>query len=370
MALRPLSVCAAAEQGAKMARFINQLEPEGLIAAFMRHPPDGFTPQIAPNGLPLFFTRFDLLTTADPALRLRLSGWPGYARWSRWLTMRTCFIGTTTSEYALLPVGREPDELLQSIDVYCRRQPLTIVKDLPLDSPLLSDGDNALNRRLIAAAERRGFVRVAGQALALVPIDFGSIDEFLARMSHSRRRNIRRKLRSRDALHVEAIPCGDVRFEDRTWCNRLYQCYLAVWQQSDIHFDRLSADFFEQLLLDGESGGQVFCYWHQQQLVGFNLCYRYQGYLVDKYIGFDYALALRFNLYFVSWFINLEYALACGLRAYIAGWTDPAVKASLGARFTATVHLVRVRNPLLRVLLRCLRHRFESDSRWTTTPCC
>ena len=96
--------------------------------------------------------------------------------------------------------------------------------------------------------------------------------------------------------------------------------------------------------------------------MGFNLCYVHGGNLVDKYIGFDYAQALRFNLYFVSWFANLEYAIEQGLRYYVAGWTDPQVKAQLGASFTMTRHLVWVRNPLLRALLRRLSHHFESDS--------
>lgn len=344
-------------------RYRNQLEPSELLNGFVQHPPPGFDAQRADNGLIGFTTRLDLLTTAAPSLLARLRRWPGYHRWKQLLWLETCFIGATTSEYACLPQQPEPVELLDWIADHCSQQPLTIIKDLPCASPLLTQEENDYSDRLSALAQQRGFISVAGQALAWVAIDFTSIDHYLMRLSHSRRRHIRRKLRSRHHLRIERLPCGDARFNDACWQAQLYQCYLAVWQQSDIHFDRLSPAFFNHLLQDAQSDGMVFCYWHQQQLVGFNLCYRYQGRLVDKYIGFDYALALKFNLYVVSWMVNLEYALAEGLQAYIAGWTDPQVKASLGAQFTWTRHLVRARHPLLRGALRCFRHHLEHDSR-------
>lgn len=349
--------------------YVNQLEPAGLIAAFAMYPPEGFNVQIAENGLPLFTTQFDLLTTVEPALLRRLARWPGFLGWRKWLRLETCFIGATTSEYACLPRQQEPAALLDWIEAHCSdNQPLTIIKDLPVASPLLSAADNDYSQRLIAAAEARGFFSVEGQALAVVPIDFATIDEFLARMSRSRRRNFRRKLRSRDELRVEVLPCGDNRLKDAKWRAQLYQFYLSVWEQSEVHFDLLSAEFFDHLLLDTQSAGKLFCYWHEEKLVGFNLCYQYQGRLVDKYIGFDYSLALKFNLYFVSWFVNLEYAIEQGLQEYVAGWTDPEVKASLGASFTFTRHLVRVRNPLMRGALRYLRHYLESDKKWATPP--
>ncbi|EMM0377683.1 GNAT family N-acetyltransferase [Pluralibacter gergoviae] len=345
-----------------MAACHHGLEPQALIDAFIRHPPDGFLAHAAADGTPWFTTRFDLLTTLNNDDRDRLSRLPGFRFWRRLLRWPACFIGTTVSEYSPQPVGIEPADYLRRVRRLPGSPALTIIKDLPCDSPLLPAADNLAARRLFALAPREGFISIAGQALAYVPVHFDSIDEYLARLSHSRRRNLRRKLRSRDALRLEILPTGDPRLASAAWRGTLYRYYLAVYDQSEIHFDRLSADFFDALLQDPDSGGRLFCYWHNDHLVGFNLCYVHGGNLVDKYIGFDYAQALRFNLYFVSWFANLEYAIEQGLRYYVAGWTDPQVKAQLGASFTMTRHLVWVRNPLLRALLRRLSHHFESDS--------
>lgn len=53
----------------------------------------------------------------------------------------------------------------------------------------------------------------------------------------------------------------------------------------------------------------VFCYRHDGELVGYNICLEHGGMLIDKYIGLRYPQARELDLYFVSWFVNLEHAL-------------------------------------------------------------
>ena len=174
---------------------------------------------------------------------------------------------------------------------------------------------------------------------------------------------LRRKLKSRERLDIEAVPLGDARFGSLDVLEELYGLYLGVYAQSEIHFDLLTRDFFAGLLQSREIGGVVFCYRHDGELVGYNICLEHGGMLIDKYIGLRYPQARELDLYFVSWFVNLEHALERGLRFYVAGWTDPEVKAGLGARFTFTRHLVWVRNPILRRILYMFRHWFESDAK-------
>ena len=342
--------------------FVSQLEPDGLIAAFMAEPPAGFRVDRSPAGMPGFVAPFDLLTTADDALRKRLGRWPLLRRA---LTWRTRFAGTTVSEYAPLPAGTPPAELARELkETWGRDTPLLIVKDIAQASPLLDDAANARAEALAAACVAQGFVLLEGQALAYVPIDFDSEDAYLARLSHSRRKNLRRKLRSRAGLDVEVVRTGDARFFDATTLAAYYALFDAVYAQSEIHFDRLTAAFFRRVLQDAQSGGVVFVYRHAGAMIGWNLCYEYAGKLVDKYIGLAYPAAREHNLYFVSWMHNLAWAREHGLTHYVAGWTDPEVKAALGARFTFTRHAVHARNPLLRVLLRKLGGHFESDRAW------
>jgi Uncharacterized protein conserved in bacteria len=341
---------------------VNQLEPDALLEYFERHPPQGFAPFRAADGVPLFIADFDVMTTADDALRAWVAKLPLQWLIKRLLTFRTCFAGTTVSEYALFNRRSDPGTVAGDwVRQHGRRCPLLVVKDLAIDSPLTSAAERAWTRRFMDAALDQGYLIIEGQALAYVPIDFRSIDDYLGRLSHSRRKNLRRKLRSREQLRIEPLPTGDA-FGDDAVVDAYYALFENVYAQSDVQFDKLSRDFFAATLR--EPGGVVFTYWHEGQLIGWNLCYEHAGKLVDKYVGFAYPAAREHDLYFVSWFVNLEYALAKGLSHYVAGWTDPSVKASLGARFHFTRHAVYIRNPLLRTVLAQFTRRFEADAQW------
>lgn len=329
---------------------------------FLAHPPAGFTARRSPSGLPTFLASFDLLTTADDSLRRRIARLPLYRFWGRLLRWRTRFIGCTVTEYAPVPAHPEPAALAEEVlALHGRERALLVVKDLPEEvSPLLDAAANARAGAFAAALEARGFVLLDGMDLAWLPVDFGSAEEYLARLSAARRKNIRRKLRSRAELDVEALPTGDAYFSQPSALDECYALYRNVHAQSEIQFDLLDKAFIAALLRDGASAGIVFMYRAGGRLIGWNLCYEYAGMLVDKYIGFVYPQARDHNLYTVSWMHNLEYARQRGLTHYVAGWTDPQVKTQLGARLSRTRHAVYLRNPLLRACFRRIAHRFEA----------
>jgi uncharacterized protein len=336
-----------------MPHLHNLIEPPGLVRHFLDHPPQDFA--ALDRAAPSFVARFDLLTTVDlPA-----------ARYGRGLLRpRTCFVGTTVSEYALFPAEIAPEELVRDLVERAAEYPFVIVKDIPTDAVLVGDEALAYSRRVAQACAAAGFVLVEGQALAYVPIDFADVDEFVARFSHARRRNVRRKLRQRARVDLETLSTGDARFYDDGFLAQLYPLYRSVYDQSEIHFDLLTPEFFRAVLQDGSINGTLFVYRAGGSMIGWNLCFRHGEILHDKYVGFVYPAAREHDLYAVSWFHNLEYALSTGARTYVAGWTDPEIKRQLGARFTLTVHAVFVRNRAVRALLRPLRRWFESDSRW------
>ncbi len=313
-----------------------------------------------------FTAPFDLLTTADDELKRKLLKIPGGAWLSKRLKLTTDFVGTTVTEYAVLPANIDAATLASQLRERAGQRMLTIVKDLPQDSPLLPSADNADAKVLAQALSDAGFIMVEGQALAYVPIDFASIEDYLARLSKSRRQNLKRKLKSRAQLIIQRIPTGDA-FADDARVDEYYALFDAVYAQSEIHFDKLTRSFFAALLRDASNHGIVFEYRDAASgdLLGWNLCFEHDGRLIDKYIGLSYPRAREANLYFVSWMVNLEYAIERGLTHYVAGWTDPEVKAQLGASFTFTQHAVFIRNPLLRALGRRFAGHFESDKQWS-----
>lgn len=320
---------------------------------------------VLPGAMPGFALDFDLTTTMDPAAQRRLIALPLSRIWRAWLKPYTCFAGATCTEYAPLPNDLDAETLVQTLlrDVASQFS-FFILKDLPIDSPLTDAAAKHYTQQVRTACKRAGFLMVEGQALAYVPIDFATIEEALARMPRAKRKEMKRKLKSRAALEIDTLHSGDAFFLDNANLDLLYALYLNVFQQSEIHFDRLTPAFFRALLQDAALHGVLFLYRTQGEIIGFNLCFEHQGRLLDKYVGFVYPQSRTYNLYTVSWFHNLEYALQHGLHTYVAGWTDPEIKRHLGAQFTFTQHAVYIRNPLLRTLLKPLRRLFESDRHW------
>jgi hypothetical protein len=351
--------------------FIGQLEPARIVDHFIAWPPRGFRADRIEGDIPAFTCRFDLLTTTEPALRRRIEALPLYRHWQRWLAVRTRFIGSTVTEYAWFPMGADPRALARRIrrteGADCR---WLVVKDIAHASPLLGAADNGWSDAFAAACKASGFVLLEGQALAWVPIDFESVDDYVAALPRGRRRDLRRKLRSRAALDLAIVPAGSA-FDDDAAVDELHALYRNVHAQGDVQFDFLERGFFAALLRDATIGGVVFMYRRSGRLIGWNLCFEHGGALVDKYMGLLYPDARENDLYAVSWVENLAYARRRGLHRYIAGWTDPAVKSHLGARFTFTRHAVYPRNALLRFALRWLARRFEGDRAWAdgALPC-
>ena len=348
---------------------LNVVEPKYLIETFLKNPPLDFSASQVSDGAgltPAFKADFDLLTTMDEDEYGLRELAKKHKIIKKLVTYPALFVGTTATEYANYPERTDYRPLISALLHEMRKQKaqLLIVKDVPQSSPLLSATANASAELLLQQCQEAGFLLVEGQALAYVPIDFKSVDEFLMRMSKSRRKEFRKKIKDSAHVQIETINCGAAEFQDEALLEQFYAMYENVYQQSEIHFDILSKGFFRDLLQCKTGNGVVFCYKVDGRLIGYNICFVEANRLVDKYVGFIYPDARDANLYFLSWFRNLEFAINNGLEAYVAGWTDPAVKASLGAKFTLTRHAVFIRNPILRAILTPFKHLFESDSNW------
>ena len=354
--------------------YFHSLEPPSLYDSFLAHPPEGFEARrLSTSGgtVPIFRTRFDLLTTLDETVKRWVYRIPLFKTVSRVaLCPWVLFCGTTVSEYTVMPTTTIPADLVRAVlvEMKASRSTVAIIKDVPDRSPLLTEEENAVAAQLLAACRAEGMAIVEGQALAYVPIDFKTEEEYLARFSGKRRYDFRRKLKSRPQVQRRILPTGDPQFSDDLFVDALYAMYESVYRQSEIHFDKLSRSFFADVFRCSKSDGLVFLYRSSEKMIGWKLCFVHGGNLIDKYVGFVYPAAHETHLYFLSWFDCLAYAVQHRLENYVVGWTDAAVKSYLGARFTLTRHAVYLRNPLLRGIFQCFQRYFESDAKLVSVP--
>ena len=341
-------------------KFINQLEPTGLIESIHENPPEDFTSikiDIDGNELHAFSMKFRILTTVNQRVKNIL-------KYIEFLIPKPklLFIGTTVSEYSVFPKKSGVDKICNGIlKKFSEIKSFgLIVKDIAKESPILSEEDNRFNAELIDSLKEKGFEIIYGEALAYVNIDFKSVDEFINRFSKSRKKTFKRKLRSTNQLIIDQIHTGDEFFNEEN-VQYFYNLYLNVYNNSSIHFDKLTLNFFRSILQSSESGGIVFVYKHEDKIISYNICFRVGDHFNYKYLGAIYPNARNFNLYYVSWFYHLDYCIKNSIKFYIAGWTDPEIKSFLGAEFTFTFQAIYISNPVIRFIFKKAKSLFESD---------
>ena len=76
--------------------------------------------------------------------------------------------------------------------------------------------------------------------------------------------------------------------------------------------------------------------------------------MIDKFIGFDYAVSRRNNLYFYSWYYNIDWCIKNGVKAYQVGQTDYQAKIYMGGKLTPLHVYVRHNNRILNDLFRAI----------------
>jgi len=255
----------------------NALEPQSLVAAFLKHPPENFKiKKIEFNEHEVygFFADLDLFTTVDAKIktfvdRLRLFKPFDYII-RKFLTFNTLFVGTTVSEYSLFPNSMNLSEFTNKLLSVFQKSgsQFLVIKDLPFESPLLSDDENKFSNKMTSYFKDNGFIILTGQALAYLPINFDSMEGYLKKFSSNRRNNFRRKMKAAAGLYLQEFNTGDNYFTDEI-AEILYNLYLNVYNNSDVHFDKLTLPFFKQVL-QNTYDGKVFIYSDKNKIIKYS----------------------------------------------------------------------------------------------------
>jgi hypothetical protein len=91
---------------------------------------------------------------------------------------------------------------------------------------------------------------------------------------------------------------------------------------------------------------RYFITYDADKIVAFNLCLIKGDTFIDKFIGFDYAVAHKYHLYFTTFCHNLEFCIKNNIRFYQPGTTDYYPKLRLGAKLIPLYDYTSTFNPL------------------------
>jgi hypothetical protein len=175
------------------------------------------------------------------------------------------------------------------------------------------------------------------------------VDGYLAGLSASTRKDIRRKLKT--AAHVRVERRTDI--DDLA--DKIDALYEETRQHSSVHygdFEALPPDYFRSVARSAGERARFMLYWVGDELAAVNLLLLGRNTVIDKFLGMRYPLARDNNLYVVSWIENVRFCLETGRRWLQSGQTAYSSKLRLGSRLTASSIFARHRNPVINRLIR------------------
>lgn len=202
---------------------------------------------------------------------------------------------------------------------------------------------------------RAGLRRMPGQATALLDLPYRSLDEYLDSLGAGTRKDMRRKLRAREAVRIEW------RRDVDDLIDRVMALYRATLAQAEYRFEELTPAYFRGVMRDPRGHALCATYWLGAQLIGFNLVLHDRRSLLDKFFGMDYALGREHNLYYLSWMENVRYCIEHGLVRYQSGQGLEREKLRLGSRLAPNWLWYRHRNRIVDRVFAAVERVFRLD---------
>lgn len=252
---------------------------------------------------PFFLLDQDLTEGAGKKLRLVVRAIR--KAWPRFLKMRTLMIGCAAGEGHLTSVAAA-DEIAAALPELARQSKarLIVMKEFP-------------SRYRASLSGLHDFTRVPSMPMTRLNIEYSSFDDFVARkLSKPTRKNLRRKLRAAEAAEppIELQVVDDV----TPFVDEIYPLYLAVFERSPLHFEKLTKEFLCALGRRMPDKVRFFIWRQAGKAIAFSLCMVHNGAIYDEYLGLDYAVAFDLHLYFYTLRDIINWAISHGMQWYVS----------------------------------------------------
>lgn len=305
--------------------------------------------------MPAFLSQYALETTLDPGTLRTIIGRLRKI-WPKMLTFPLACLGSPCTETGTpafhpdVPFELQPrvlDVLLAAFRAHAKARQCTLlgIKDMPLP----------LRPELADVVVAHGYAELGGMPTAWMDIDFGSMEEYFSRLSAGTRKDMRRKLKVREAVRIEqCTELGDL-------LPRVMALYRDTRQRSEWQFEELTPAYFEGLLRN--MPGRSFCtlYFVGDELLAANLMVHDGGVLIDKFFCMDAEKGRPYNLYYLSWFTNIEHCLAHGFARYQSGQAYYRNKVRLGSSLTRNAMFFQHASPIVQAVLKRIAPYLAAD---------
>jgi len=268
--------------------------------------------------------------------------------WPRFLKLRTLMVGCVAGEGHLDGPAEEhaahARALVGAIIQHARRlrAPLVVLKEYP-----------ARHRAALAAFVGAGFARIPSMPMTKVNISYDSFDDYMAKaLNGATRRKLRKKFKkTADAAPLAMSVTNDV----SDIVSEVYPLYLAVYDRSKLHFEKLTEAFFCEVGRRMPDNVRFFVWRQEGRIVAFTLCMLEGENFYAEYVGLDYRVALNLHLWHVVVRDMTNWAIANGFRWFCSSGLNYDPKLHLRHRLDPldlyVRHTSRAANALLKRIL-------------------
>ncbi len=205
----------------------------------------------------------------------------------------------------------------------------------------------------------RGFHKLNNMPNTELDILFESFDQYLKTLSRTSREGIKRKFKKIDG-HVKI----DLEITNQLngALDEVYQLYLQTVSKSEIKFENVPKDFFENITKNMPNETKYFLWRIDNKLVAFAFCLTSGSHFIDYYLGFDYSVAYQYNLYFIRFRDLMNWCIKNNIKKYEMGNTSYEPKRRLGFNFIPLYVYVKHRSKFINPLFKLLCYFLEPEN--------
>jgi hypothetical protein len=257
---------------------------------------------------PCFVLDLDLLTGAKP----RIGVLTNLIRrvWPRFMRARTLMVGCAAGEGHIdgesEPLRRANAQMLASSILDEARKlktRLIVLKEFP-----------AKYRSTLECFVDADFTRIPSLPNVLLNIDYQNFEDYMTKaLSGNARKNLRRKLKAAEgAAPIEMSVIADI----APMIDEIYPLYLQVYHRSNLHFEKLTKDYFCGLSSRLGDKNRFFVWRQNGKVIAFGSCLLQGDMIHAEYLGLDYGVALELHLYHHTFRDLISWGIAHGYKRF------------------------------------------------------
>lgn len=294
--------------------------------------------------IPFFTMDFSLTTLIrGPAQRLIFAV---RKLFKRFLMMRLIFVGSPTAEELYVGISEEENKPEILSGTFKKLYEFSRSKKI---NTIIIYNLNKKHSELSKYLLDKGFTVMEDLPTTRLEIKEKSLEEYIANLGSSTRKDVRRKLRKAaelTRLETEITDNIDNAIDE------IYQLYMNNFNDSDIRFEILTPYFFLNVCRNMPQIAKYFITRCEGKIVAFNLCFTKGDTCIDKFIGFNYDFALKYHLYYTTFIHNIDWCIKNNIRFYQPGQGDYDAKIRMGASLLPLFIYIKSFNPVLNLLMK------------------